>query len=73
MTMRPVEFHLNYGFVWEIGIINDKRLLRHARSMELDGFLDISAALQSVSHHTEDHREAIEAIFEKRPGDFKGR
>ena len=50
-----------------------KRLLRHARSMELDGFLDISAALQSVSHHTEDHREAIEAIFEKRPGDFKGR
>ena len=50
-----------------------KRLLRHARSMELDGFLDISAALQSVSHHTEDHHEAIEAIFEKRPGDFKGR
>jgi enoyl-CoA hydratase/carnithine racemase len=50
-----------------------KRLLRHARSMELDGFLDISAALQSVSHHTDDHREAIEAIFEKRPGDFKGR
>lgn len=50
-----------------------KRLLRHARSMELDGFLDISAALQSVSHHTEDHHEAIEAIFEKRPGEFKGR
>lgn len=50
-----------------------KRLLRHARSMELDGFLDISAALQSVSHHTADHREAVEAFFEKRPGDFKGR
>jgi len=50
-----------------------KRLLRHARSMELDGFLDISAALQSVSHHTEDHREAMEAFFERRPGDFKGR
>jgi len=50
-----------------------KRLLRHARSMELDGFLDISAALQSVSHHTEDHREALDALFEKRPGDFKGR
>jgi enoyl-CoA hydratase/carnithine racemase len=50
-----------------------KRLLRHARSMELDGFLDISAALQSVSHHTEDHREAIEAFFERRPGRFKGR
>lgn len=50
-----------------------KRLLRHARSMELDGFLDISAALQSVSHHTEDHREAVEAFFEQRPGEFKGR
>ena len=50
-----------------------KRLLRHARSMELDGFLDISAALQSVSHHTEDHQEAMDAFFEQRPGDFKGR
>lgn len=50
-----------------------KRLLRHARAMELDGFLDISAALQSVSHHTEDHQEAMEAFFEQRPGEFKGK
>lgn len=50
-----------------------KRLLRHARSMDLDGFLDFSAALQSISHHTDDHHEAVEAFFEKRPGKFKGR
>jgi hypothetical protein len=41
--------------------------------MDLEGFLDFSAALQAVSHHTEDHREAVDAFFEQRPGDFRGR
>lgn len=40
-----------------------KRLLRHARSMDLDGFLDLSAALQAISHHTEAHRSAIEGYM----------
>jgi enoyl-CoA hydratase/carnithine racemase len=43
-----------------------KRLLRHSRSMDLAGFLDFSAALQAVSHHTEDHLQAVAAF--QRPG-----
>lgn len=36
-----------------------KRLLRQARSMDLDGFLEYSAALQAISHHTDAHRGAV--------------
>ena len=36
-----------------------KRLLRQARTMDLSGFLDFSAALQAISHNTEAHREAV--------------
>ncbi len=37
-----------------------KRLLRHARTTDFDTFLDMTAAFQAISHHTEDHRRAIE-------------
>lgn len=50
-----------------------KRLLRHARTMDLDGFLDLSAGYQAIAHHTEDHAEAMEAFFARRPGRFRGR
>lgn len=43
-----------------------KRLLRHARSMDLPGFLEFSAALQAVSHHTEAHHQAL-ATFKRSP------
>ncbi len=43
-----------------------KRLLRHARTMDLDGFLDLSAGYQAIAHHTDDHRSAIEAFFARR-------
>lgn len=43
-----------------------KRLLRHARSMDLSGFLEFSAALQAVSHHTEAHHQAL-ATFKRSP------
>lgn len=36
-----------------------KRLLRHARSADFDAFLDMTAAFQAISHHTEEHRAAI--------------
>lgn len=36
-----------------------KRLLRHARTMDLDGFLDLTAALQAIAHGTDAHREAV--------------
>lgn len=42
-----------------------KRLLRQARSMDLDGFLEYSAALQAISHHTDAHREAVGSYLER--------
>ncbi len=50
-----------------------KRLLREGQYMRLDSLLEMSAAFQALSHFTEDHREAVEAFFEKRKGEFKGR
>ncbi len=38
-----------------------KRLLRQARSMDLDGFLELSAALQAAAHATPEHLEAVNA------------
>jgi hypothetical protein len=35
--------------------------------------MELSAAMQSLAHHTEDHAEAVNAFFEKRPGNYKGR
>ncbi|HEX2153434.1 MAG TPA: enoyl-CoA hydratase-related protein [Acidimicrobiia bacterium] len=42
-----------------------KRLLRHARSMDLDGFLDLSAAFQAMSHAEPAHREALARYLER--------
>ncbi|GIU92481.1 MAG: enoyl-CoA hydratase [Acidimicrobiia bacterium] len=46
-----------------------KRLLRHARTMDLDEFLDLSAAFQAIAHHEPAHVEAVEryvAAWEER-------
>ncbi len=43
-----------------------KRLLRHSLRMGLDEFLDLTASLQAISHHTDGHREAVEEFFEGR-------
>lgn len=37
-----------------------KRLLRQARSMDLEGFLELSSAFQAIAHHTEAHLEAVD-------------
>jgi enoyl-CoA hydratase/carnithine racemase len=50
-----------------------KRLLREGQHTSLDTMLEMSAAFQALSHNTEDHKEAVEAFFEKRPPEFKGR
>lgn len=36
-----------------------KRLLRQARSMDLDGFLELSAAYQAIAHTTPEHTRAV--------------
>lgn len=50
-----------------------KKMLREGAQTSFDTILEMSAAFQALAHHTEDHAEALDAFFEKRPGDFKGR
>ena len=50
-----------------------KRLLRAGQDMSLPRFLDYCAAIQAGCHQTEDHLEALDAFFEKRPGRYQGR
>jgi len=50
-----------------------KRLLREGQATSFDNIMELSAAMQSLAHHTEDHVEAVTAFFEKRPGNYKGR
>jgi enoyl-CoA hydratase/carnithine racemase len=49
-----------------------KRLLRESMHTRLETLLELSAAFQSLSHATADHREAVAAFLEKRPPMFKG-
>ncbi|CAG4889804.1 crotonase/enoyl-CoA hydratase family protein [Paraburkholderia saeva] len=49
-----------------------KRLLREGMHCRLDTLLEMSAAYQTLSHQTADHREAVAAFIEKRPPSFNG-
>jgi enoyl-CoA hydratase/carnithine racemase len=49
-----------------------KRLIREGQHQRLDSILDLSGAFQDMAHHTQDHAEAIAALFEKRAPVFKG-
>jgi enoyl-CoA hydratase/carnithine racemase len=49
-----------------------KRLMREGENSSFETLMEMSAAFQSLAHMTEDHREAVEAFFEKRPPQFKG-
>lgn len=50
-----------------------KRLLYAGQAMTLRRLLDQSAGFQALCHHTDDHMEALSAMFEKREPDFKGK
>lgn len=49
-----------------------RRLLREAWNNRLDTVLEMSAAMQAVAHTTEDHKEALAAMREKRKPTYKG-
>jgi enoyl-CoA hydratase/carnithine racemase len=49
-----------------------KRLLRESMHARLRDILELSAVFQGICHHTEDHREAVAALLEKRPAKFSG-
>ena len=49
-----------------------KKLMREGQNVSFDTIMEMSAAYQALAHLTEDHKEAVNAFFEKRPGVFKG-
>ena len=49
-----------------------KRLIREGMHSRLDTLLEMSAAFQTLSHQTADHREAVSAFMEKRTPVFEG-
>lgn len=50
-----------------------KKLLRDAGRQTLEDVLEASAAMQAIAHSTDDHHEAVAAMLEKRPPQFRGR
>ncbi|MEM7098189.1 MAG: crotonase/enoyl-CoA hydratase family protein [Pseudomonadota bacterium] len=48
-----------------------KQLMRASHNATLDELLDKSAAFQAVCHAEPDHKEAVDAFFEKRPGNYR--
>jgi enoyl-CoA hydratase/carnithine racemase len=50
-----------------------KRLLREGQHTRLSTLLEMSAAFQALAHTTEDHKEAVNAMLEKRKPTFTGR
>ena len=48
-----------------------KQLMRASEKASLDALLDQSAAFQAVCHAEPDHAEAVEAFFDKRPGNYR--
>ena len=49
-----------------------KRYLRQAAETDLRTSLEIAAAMQGVALHTDDQREAVKAMMERRDGSFCG-
>jgi enoyl-CoA hydratase/carnithine racemase len=50
-----------------------KSLLRQGQNASYDTIMEMSAAVQAISHLTEDHMEGVEAILERRQAIFQGR
>ncbi len=51
----------------------NKRLLKRALDMTLEGCLELSAAYQAIVQHTDDQKEAVAALVGKREPEFKRR
>lgn len=49
-----------------------KQLLRQGMMTSFDNIMELSASMQALAHHTSDHKEALDAFFEKRPANYKG-
>ena len=52
---------------------NAKQLIRKSETMPLAESLDMAAAMQAQLQQLDDHREAVDAILEKRKPVFTGK
>ena len=50
-----------------------KSLMREGMTASFDNIMEMSAGLQAIMQNTEDHLEAVNAFFEKRPPKFTGK
>jgi enoyl-CoA hydratase/carnithine racemase len=50
-----------------------KRLMRDGMDSSFDTIMEMSAGMQVIVQNTEDHMEAVNAFFEKRTPEFKGK
>jgi enoyl-CoA hydratase/carnithine racemase len=50
-----------------------RRLLREGYRAELPAILELSAAMQALSHATQDHDEALAALLDRRSASFTGK
>jgi len=50
-----------------------KSLMREGMSASFDNIMEMSAGLQAIMQNTEDHLEAVNAFFDKRPPVFTGK
>ncbi|NDA46515.1 MAG: enoyl-CoA hydratase [Alphaproteobacteria bacterium] len=51
----------------------NKRLILRSQAMTLEGSLELSAAFQALVQTTQDQKEAVNALLEKRPAKYIGR
>jgi enoyl-CoA hydratase/carnithine racemase len=49
-----------------------KKLLRESQQQTLDATLELAAAMQVITHQTDDHAEAVAAFLERRTPQFTG-
>lgn len=47
-----------------------KKLIQEGQHQSLESLLELSAAMQAIAHHTDDHHEAVAAMLEKRAPRF---
>ena len=55
-----------------LAVRQTKKLLQKSESLSLEGMLDLCAKTQAQLHQTDDHIEAVNALLEKRQGNYHG-
>jgi len=56
-----------------LAVRQTKKLLRQSADLALPEMLDLCAKTQAKLHQTDDHLEAVKALFEKRQGSYSGK